>query len=761
MEKEAKSSLANEITATVLSRFLLKVIINGAAVTILIFSMLYASSADLLLSLGFIILVFGITLFRAYRQKKEQLSDAFIFRNFDREFAEMENSSHLLIKDYGELNDLERLQYDKLQNLVGSIVDRFQPGIRIRRALYFLAFSLITCAVIILYSITSSDKKNKNSSSYQSETVNLDSVINNQVTYPDPDEMSIIISPPGYTRINSEKLVVGDLDVIENSIVKFNVAFPEPVDGVSLYLNDEEVALKKVKDAYTLTVKIAKASIYQIKYNFRDSTILASSLHQIRVRPDESPEIYVSGLESYKILEEAYGNPQFIINIEDDFGISDSYIVATITKGEGESVKFREENIPLTQALKQSQTSYKGKQEIDLSALGMEPGDELYFYVHASDNKRPGSNISRSQTFFIVLPDSERDVITMSAGMGVDLMPEYFRSQRQIIIDTEKLISERGEITKKEFDSRSNELGYDQKQLRLRYGQFMGEEFETEIGGSLSEPDHDHGQENEVVDDEQSILEQYGHAHDTENTEDRGVLDTDDHDHDHGEESEMGDAESILEELSHSHDSEENATLFFESSKVKLRAALSLMWTSELHLRLSEPETALPVEYEILKLLKEVQQMSRIYVQRIGFDPPPIKEYEKRLTGEIEDISSYKNVTDKKELMVFDHTRNYISYLDKVLIDEMESYALDNSPLKEVKKEISFQIQENPLQYFRLIEIFQLIETGKPVLISDVFYLQEVLTDIIGNSRINELNQNNNLNPLNELFLKEITNSNP
>ena len=61
-------------------------------------------------------------------------------------------------------------------------------------------------------------------------------------------------------------------------------------------------------------------------------------------------------------------------------------------------------------------------------------------------------------------------------------MPEYFRSQRQIIIDSEKLLREKKCIAKETFNARSNSLAYDQKVLRLRYGEFLGEEFESGIG---------------------------------------------------------------------------------------------------------------------------------------------------------------------------------------------------------------------------------------------------------------------------------------
>jgi len=65
------------------------------------------------------------------------------------------------------------------------------------------------------------------------------------------------------------------------------------------------------------------------------------------------------------------------------------------------------------------------------------------------------------------------------------------------------------------------------------------------------------------------------------------------------------------------------------------------MWQSELHLRLYEPEKALPFEKKALEYLKTAQQKARAYAKKTGLDPPPIKEKETRLTGE------RKNVTNR------------------------------------------------------------------------------------------------------------------
>ncbi len=73
---------------------------------------------------------------------------------------------------------------------------------------------------------------------------------------------------------------------------------------------------------------------------------------------------------------------------------------------------------------------------------------------------------------------------------GINIKPEFFRSQRQIIIETEQLLKDSDTISVEEFKKRSNELGVDQKLLRLRYGKFLGEETDVEIGN-----DHDHDEE--------------------------------------------------------------------------------------------------------------------------------------------------------------------------------------------------------------------------------------------------------------------------
>jgi len=240
--------------------------------------------------------------------------------------------------------------------------------------------------------------------------------------------------------------------------------------------------------------------------------------------------------------------------------------------------------------------------------------------------------------------------------MGADLMPDYFRSQRQLIIDTEKLISERPTVKKKDFNFRSNELGFDQKALRIKYGKFMGDETEAPtapkgIGETTTQED---------------MLDEYSHNHDGSN--EHNLVVDDDHDHDHGEEQmDAGDSEEDpLEAYVHNHGDPEASTLFAKSLKRMLKDAMAEMWDAELYLRLYEPEKSLPYQYKALKLIQEIKNSARIYVHRIGFDPPPIKE-DKRLSGELKDVSGFSKTEELKTEEAYPNMKAALELLALVL----------------------------------------------------------------------------------------------
>ena len=182
---------------------------------------------------------------------------------------------------------------------------------------------------------------------------------------------------------------------------------------------------------------------------------------------------------------------------------------------------------------------------------------------------------------------------------------------------------------------RSDSIGVDQKILRLRYGQFLGEEFEAGRGSAPTDGgDHEvHGDHDEHTDADTSAPASA--AKDDAQKNELG-------DHDHGDESgqdtTFGNEGNVLAEYGHVHDQAEAATLLDPATRKILKSALDEMWQSELHLRTGEPAQALPYEYRALGFIKQVQQASRIYLARVGLELPQVDE-SRRLTGKREDLT--------------------------------------------------------------------------------------------------------------------------
>jgi hypothetical protein len=235
---------------------------------------------------------------------------------------------------------------------------------------------------------------------------------------------------------------------------------------------------------------------------------------------------------------------------------------------------------------------YSLSKTLDLTALGLKPGDELYFYCRAKDSK---GQVTRTDMYIISLTDTAQLMSLEGMTMGTDVKPEYFRSERQIIIEAEQLLKEKDTIALTAFQNRSNDLGIDQKLLRLRYGKFLGEEAEEgQPGGGPSD------------------------------TTDFGAF---------------GDPTKILDVYTDKHDNAEDATFFEPGVKQQLKATLNEMWKAELQLRTFQPKEALPYAYKALRLLKDLQQQSRSYVAKTGVRVTPLNPA-KRETGDLAGIEA-------------------------------------------------------------------------------------------------------------------------
>jgi hypothetical protein len=368
-------------------------------------------------------------------------------------------------------------------------------------------------------------------------------------------------------------------------------------------------------------VVVERSALYRFERVLEDGSLPLPGVHTLTVTLDRPPRLRV--LEP---METAVDVPPegpvtlaYHVEIEDDYGVGPVEIRASVAKGSGEGVKFRDAVFGFDSESPKGSGKHLERQW-NLRELGMEPGDEVYFFTVAQDNRPEEPNEARSDTVVVRWLDEAPEPL-LAEGLAMDVLPDYFKSQRQIIIETEQLIADRDNLGGETFDEISRALGQAQSDLKGRYGQYLGDEFE-EGGSPFSAGETTAGDEHDAGDD---------HDHGSPG---------DDHDHETpaGPDT-SGSAADLVSRFMHDHGAADIGPITRRNPVGLMKRSISNMWQAELHLRLSDPEAALPFEYEALKYLNLARQADRIYTRRLGFEPPPVTE-ERRLTGDLDEIES-------------------------------------------------------------------------------------------------------------------------
>ncbi len=627
------------------------------------------------------IIVFSIQFFN-YRLY--QLSDKVFILFLNQHYPQLQESADLLLQDEKSLGDLQQIQKLRVVSQFNSIYPKIKLPHHLVRSSGFFGMCFLIAFLIMAFSPTGSNLGEKNISfPFQIKSVNGDtSAISLRSGV-------ITVSPPEYTTKQEFTSSSFDLVFPEGSTITWQLNFVgKPSQVKLLFSGKDSIALNRNNEAQR---KISESGFYQFQWRDKNK-IHRSDYFKIEVIKDELPKVTVQKLNQFTKVKFIDIQPiELEALMKDDYGLTDALVVATVSKGSGESVKFREEKLRFTSPQKFGGKQVVAARVLDLKKLGLEPGDELYFYVEAWDNKIPFPNHNRTETFFIAVQDTATEITSADSGLGVDLMPEYFRSQRQIIIDTEKLLREKKGLSKKEFNVTSNELGYDQKVLRLRYGQFLGEEDESGIG-----------QEAAHHEEEKDISKQFGHQHDSQNEHNLVEQRKDTH-----SEKKSNEVEDPVKAFAHQHDNTEEATFFIQSIKAKLKAAVTVMWDAELYLRLYEPDKSLPYQYKALNLLKEISNDSRIYVHRTGFEPPPLKE-EKRLSADLSGVKSNSGSHEMNGPQDHPSIRQALLVIERML--QTNTYDLTlraESVLNKAGQEMSIDAIEKPLRYLKSLSLLK------------------------------------------------------
>lgn len=392
-------------------------------------------------------------------------------------------------------------------------------------------------------------------------------------------------TPPRYTG-RPAAAAAGDATVEEGSPVVWRITAPHARSVRLVTARGDTLAASPDGAAqWRVALAPAQAMYWRVEAIGDDGTVLRGDDRVLALRADREPTVAI--LAPLGRVELDWSEPHEVVvraAVGDDYGLQRLRLAVTTAKGRGEGVKFSERFLPLETERADGPTRVVSRR-VSLDSLGAEPGDEFFLAVEVTDNRAPVPHVVRSETIFLSLHDTAGVTTSDLAGIALRIEPAYFRSQRQIILDTEALLADlrRGPLPDR-GRARSMAIGADQHLLRVRYGALVGEENEGEDGDGA-----------------------------------------DDHD---------ADSASALNVGRHDHDMEENATLLSAEVKATLKRALASMWEAEKLLRTGDPKGALPHEYRALLALEEVRRADRVYVQRVAFTPPPIDAARLRLSRE-------------------------------------------------------------------------------------------------------------------------------
>lgn len=554
--------------------------------------------------------------------KWRNLSTENFLLHLNRRFPDFEESTQLLGLDTSELSPMQLLQRERVLAVYPKNIaqaERWQAPLHYRTT---MGVSVLCCLLFMFTDQLASLAGGVLPDSLMTPSKGL---------VPETESglhgISIRIEPPAYTGLAVIETDQMDLELPQGSLVDWNLSFAtNDGDYVFQLSGDKKIALEPGNEQgegpgeygqLHASGIVEETSLYRIVRTDTGKEPSAGEIYSLTVKLDQAPDIRIiqPRVTSLEIPKDGPARFSSQALVKDDYGVEGAGILASVAKGSGEGVKFRDETMKFDHSVETDKGLLFTK-EWDLKALGMEPGDEVYFTIVATDNRQPEANTGRSETLIVRWLDDQPAGLAAD-GLAIDFIPEFFKSQRQIIIDTEQLLEDEPHLTPQDFKDSSYQTGQAQADLKQKYGQYLGDEFAEGPDKQLT-----------GVTDETNTSED-AHDHDED---------------DHGSEinsSGMGKSLSNMTDVvrlfGHDHGDPEIGPITKRNPVALMKRAVNEMWQAERHLMQAEPALALPFEYEAYKYLKLARQADRIYVKRLGFEPPPVSE-DRRLTGELDEI---------------------------------------------------------------------------------------------------------------------------
>ena len=411
------------------------------------------------------------------------------------------------------------------------------------------------------------------------------------------DKLEVRIVPPSYSGLGVEE-VTGDapLRVLTGSQVEVSVRARGPIDGATLSFNGVTNRMRSLGEnvfAGAFTASVSGA--FEMRILADERLAPAPFVRAVETYTDAVPEVRLTEPAGDQLLRTVPVGPIGVRwTARDDLGLASVRLKYIKSRGEGDAAKFTSGELGQGTVEVMNTREWHGAAALDLARLDVRAGDTLVFWVEARDRNPSPSNTGRSASLAIAIAGPEAVKLNLS-----DLRPSeigrFLLSQRQIIINTEKLHNERARLSAEELKRRANVIAADQREFKNSFNDYI----KIEGAGEHDEPATTGGAAESPEEQAQEAVEERIQPHD------------------HGiPEPPQGSPSSVRDMI----------------------YAIRAMWDAEDALSLADTAKALVYEREALARLKRAQLATR-YVPPIVAQSKPI-DLKRRYAGELAEIKS-------------------------------------------------------------------------------------------------------------------------
>lgn len=409
------------------------------------------------------------------------------------------------------------------------------------------------------------------------------------------DELRVRVVPPSYTGLAAEEIGADEpVRALMGSRIELNLHVRGAGDeGATLSFNSAQSAMRSLGEGYYNGSFVAHSSgAMEARIIADENRAPAPFVRAVEVYADAPPEARITEPEGDQLLRSVPGAPVTVrFTARDDIGLESVTLKYVKSRGEGDAAKFTNGELAPTSIERMSAREWHSAATLDLAKLDVRAGDTLVFWIEARDRQPTSNNTGRSASLSIAISGPEGIKLNLS-----DLKPneigQFLLSERQIIINTEKLNAERKKLSQAELLKRSNEIAADQREFKNSFNDYIKIEGE--------------GEESVVAESQKSLEERASEA-----AEDRTKP------HEHGPSEPALNAPPSVREMTY---------------------AIRAMWDAEYSLVDGDTEQALVHEREALSRLKRAQSAVR-YIPPIVAQHKPI-DLKRRYAGELAEIKT-------------------------------------------------------------------------------------------------------------------------